>query len=134
MFGNLRLPSIECHKLSTFYKICFQLHSPPYCLPSMVSGSLSLTGNNLIISWHHSILSEKLFFVLVKFTAAPLFTLLLRWIPPNLPLGFVEIRNRYKQTNSFGLNHYCAWISAILSLLCTLNLHITLLGLFILHT
>ena len=118
MFVNLRLTSFECHKLPKFYKIWFQLRSPAYCLPSRVFGSLSLTGNNLIINWHHSKLSEKLFFVLVKFTAAHIFTLLLlRWIPPNLPLGFVEKRNRYKQTNNFGLNHYCAWISAILSLI-----------------
>ena len=132
MFGNLRLTSFECHKLPKFYKIWFQLHNPAYFLSSRVFGSLSLIWNNLIINWHHSKLSEKLFLVLVKFTDASIFTLLLlRWIPPNLPLGFVKKRNRYKQAKNFGLNYYCAWILAIFWL-C--NLNITLLGLFIWHT
>ena len=109
---------LNATKCQNFLKIWFQLYNPAYCLSSRVFGSLLLTWNNLIINWHHSKLSEKLFFVLVKFTAAPIFTLLLlRWIPPNLPIGFEEKRNRYKQTNKFVLSHHCVWISAILSLI-----------------
>ena len=100
MLCILRLKSFEYHKMPTIYKIWFQFHSPTYCLPSRVFGPLSLAGNNLIIDWHYSKLSQRLSLIFVKFSAAPLFTpLLFRWIPPNLSLNFVEKTNK-KQTNT----------------------------------